>query len=43
MSATLYMKTEKKGAWTPHFFKLFSEDLAYYQDEKSDNKLGSVR
>lgn len=42
MAATLYMKTEKKGAWTAHFFKLFSEDLAYYADASSDNRLGSV-
>jgi hypothetical protein len=42
MQATLYMKTEKKGPWTPHYFKLFSEDLVYYTDAASEDRMGAV-
>jgi hypothetical protein len=42
MAATLYMKTEKKGPWTPHYFKLFQEDLVYYPDANSEERLGAV-
>ena len=42
MADTLFMKTEKKGPWAPHYFKLFSEDLAYYVDEKTDDRQGAV-
>jgi hypothetical protein len=42
MAATLYMKTEKKGPWTPHYFKLFQEDLVYYANANSEERLGAV-
>jgi hypothetical protein len=42
MQDTLYMKTEKKGPWTPHYFKLFSEDLVYYTDAHSEDRMGAV-
>lgn len=42
MQNTLFMKTEKKGNWSAHYFKLFNEDLAYYADANSQERLGSV-
>ncbi len=31
---TLFMKTEKNGPWAQAYFKLYSEDLAYFASEK---------
>jgi hypothetical protein len=41
-SATLYTKGEKNGKWVPNFFRLLSEDLAYFADYNSPARLGSV-
>lgn len=39
---TLFMKTEKNGAWTLVHFKLFAEDLAYYASEKDTDRKGAL-
>ena len=35
------MKTEKNGPWSTHFFKLLSEDLAYFNGNNGERE-GSV-
>jgi hypothetical protein len=39
---SLFMKTEKNGAWTLVHFKLFAEDLAYYASEKDTERKGAL-